>query len=206
MDNPYRNQLNSLLTNPNSFNGSPGFQFALNSGMDGVARKFAAMGMGNSGNVLGEMSRYGTGLAQQDYGNSVDRLGRLAGEQDQTDLGNKTADNAYALGQGNLALGNKQADQGFGLGMYRAGNDFTLGQQQNQNSAQNNFWNYSLGADRNNLAAAENQNNYNLGMYGAQTQRGAQQSNAWSQGQNSLLDWTRFGYQLHPQQRIAGVS
>jgi hypothetical protein len=66
-----------------------------------------------------------------------------------------------------------------------------LGQQQNANGAQRNWYDYQLGNQ-------QNTNQFNLGLYNAQTNR----ENA---GANTLLDWTKFGYQLNPAQRIAGV-
>jgi hypothetical protein len=38
----YQNQLNAMLTNPGSYQGTPGFQFALNTGLDSVNRSNSA--------------------------------------------------------------------------------------------------------------------------------------------------------------------
>jgi hypothetical protein len=77
---------------------TPGFQFALDTGLDSVKRKMAASGMLHSGGTLQELLKYGTGLAMQGYDKYADRL------QQQ-----------------------RQGDQQYGLGMYRAGNDYDLG-------------------------------------------------------------------------------
>lgn len=278
----YGNQLKNLISNPGSFQGSPGYQFALNQALGAVNAQNSQIR--GSGNALAALADRAGGMAMQDYGNQVDRLGRLAGQEQGYDLGlagaNNTAQsnaNQYSLGQAanqnnatrnandltlglgqnanvaqrnqfdytlglgqnantanrnnndyNLGLGqNANAAQAnantaqrnawdyslgqgqnanaaqrnqndFGLGLYQAGNQFQLGQEQNANTAQNNWWNYSLGNQ-------QNQNQFNLGMYNAETNRAGQQSNAYNQGQNTLLDWTKFGYQLNPAQRTAGV-
>ena len=79
---PYQNQLNSalsryesLLTNPSSFTGTPGYQAALEGGTQAINRSAAARGMSNSGNVLAELAKYGSGLASQEYGAQVGRQG-----------------------------------------------------------------------------------------------------------------------------------
>lgn len=189
MESLYANTLRDLLTDPSSFRGTPGFKFALDSGSDAVARKAAAAGMNQSGNMLGELMRFGTGLASQEYGGMLDRLGRLVGQEQQYDLGqegNRLAGvrdaNAFTLGKDRLALDNKQADQTFGLGAARAANDFTLGQQSNANTAQRNWWDYSLGRDRNNIAESEGRNRNALDWYNARTSRGTAQSNDFWRG------------------------
>jgi len=55
------------------FQSSPGFDFQLNTGVDALARARAAAG-GATGNTLQDALKYGTGLAQQDWGNYVSRL------------------------------------------------------------------------------------------------------------------------------------
>lgn len=136
-NNPYEKQLQGLLTNPGSFQGTPGFQFAFDTGLEGVNRQLAARGMTGSGNQLAEIMKYGTGLAQQDYGNQVDRLGRFSGQQQQYNLGNKQADNSFTLGVG-----------------------------QNANTAQRNAWDFNLGQNQNEMNAAKNYNQYNLDSWG----------------------------------------
>lgn len=138
MDNLYGNQLNTLLTNPGSFQGSPGFNFALNTGLDGVARQNSRVR--GSGNALAALTQYGTGLAQQDYGNQVDRLGRLQGQQQQYQLGTDSNNNQ------------RQSID----------NQYSLGQTQNALSGQRDFWNYDLGRQQNSQSAANARNNWNL--------------------------------------------
>jgi len=172
-NNLYKNQLNSMLTDPNAFQGTPGFKFALNTGLDGIDRKMAAGGFSGSGNALAELTKYGTGLAQQDWGNQVDRLGHLSGQEDQ-----------LGLGQGQLANANRMTDNAF---------------QQTANARENNLWNYDINKEQNSNMASNNQNNFNLGQqrnatdwYGAQTQRGTAESNAWNLGQRTQQDWEKY--------------
>ena len=182
-DGTYGNALRNLITNPGSFQGTPGFQFALNNGMDGIARQAAARGMNNSGNVLGDMTKFGTGLAMQDYGNQIDRLGKLSGQEQTYDLGmgqnaNTATRNANDFTMGtqrnnnDFTLGNQRNNNDFNLGMYDATNRYDLGLGANQNTANRNQNDLFLGQQQNANTAANNQNQFNLGMYHEQTGRG----------------------------------
>ena len=68
---PYREfgqmGMNALADPRASFEASPGYEFARTEGMRGIDRMFNARTAG--GNALQELAKYGTGLAQQDYGN-----------------------------------------------------------------------------------------------------------------------------------------
>ena len=75
----YQNQLNSLLQDPSSFQRTPGYQFAVDQGQQAIERSAAKRGMLNSGNVLAELSKYGQGMANQEYGNQVNTLAGLMG-------------------------------------------------------------------------------------------------------------------------------
>lgn len=83
-DDFYSRRLRDLISKPGSFTGTPGFKFALDNGRQAIERSFAAKGMGNSGNVLSELMKYGTGLASQEYGNRVNELAGLAGKEPPT--------------------------------------------------------------------------------------------------------------------------
>jgi len=215
----YQKQLDSMLTDPNSFQGTPGFQFALNTGLDSVNRSNSRMR--GSGNALAALTKYGTGLASQNYGNQRDFLGKMVGQEQNYGLGEVANQNAatrnandltlglgananaasrnandLTLGQGANANTARANDQNFGLGMYQAGNQYDLGMTNANNTAQNNWWNYMLGGQANNNQAANNQNNYNLGLgrnaidwFGANTNRGTAQSNAWMNDQTNQLNW-----------------
>ena len=80
-DKHWTNRLRKLMTDPKAFERTPGFKAALDTGTQAIQRSFAARGMGNSGNVLAELMKYGTGLASQEYGSQVNRLSRLAQDE-----------------------------------------------------------------------------------------------------------------------------
>jgi hypothetical protein len=87
-----------------SFQESPGYQFAVGEGINAIDRGASARGMLNSGARLRELSRYGTGMANQEYGNYQNRLAALAGlGQTATGQGVAAGQNA-ASGIGNAAM------------------------------------------------------------------------------------------------------
>lgn len=141
----YENKLADILTGANGgYQASPGYKFALDQGLQATQRSNSAMR--NSGNTLAALTRYGSGLAAQDYGNTRDFLGRMTGQEQQ-----------YGLGQEQNANTRRAGDQSFGLGMYNAGNnaqknawDYQLGQGQNQNDWQraNTDWFNAQSQDR----------------------------------------------------------
>jgi len=73
----YQNQLNALMQNPSSIQNDPSYQFRLQGGEQAINRSAAARGMGNSGNVLAELTKYGQGMASEEYGNQFNRLNDL---------------------------------------------------------------------------------------------------------------------------------
>lgn len=79
--NPYvqtgyaaNNQLQGLLTDPNSLSNLPGYQFALTQGLNAVDRGAAARSGVQNGATIKAEQRYGTGLADSTYGNQLQRL------------------------------------------------------------------------------------------------------------------------------------
>ena len=192
--NAYKSQLDSLLTNPSSFSGTPGFQFALDQGLNAVQRSNSAGR--NSGNALAALANYGQGLATQDYGNQVDRLGRLSGQQDQFNLG--TEQNRLS-GENNINQFNLGGERNFNDAQNNA-NQFSLGQQQNFNTATRNANDFTLGGQQNFNTATRNANDlrandqqYGLGMFNGanQFQLGREQNantaqNNWWNNQNNM--------------------
>lgn len=190
----FDNKLRALFDNPASFTTDPGYQFALDQGLQAVQRSNSAKR--GSGNALLALQRTGQGLAAQQFGSRVDQFLRGSGQEQQYELGqgqnaaaaeaNRLAAirdaNALSLGTeqnsinrlrtGNdFTLGNRNADitslrnsQDFALGNYRAANEYELGKESNANNAQRNWWDYSLGRDRNNIDATAAQNTFNLGQ------------------------------------------
>ena len=123
----YENRLRGYMTDPSSFASDPGFKFALDTGRQAVERSAAARGMGNSGNVLAELMKYGTGLAFQQRGQELDRLGGLAAHQDSMGLANNSANQSalnnwlqYGLNKDRLSLDQSNSQNQYNLGMYNA--------------------------------------------------------------------------------------
>lgn len=126
-DEFYQNKLRELLTNPAAFEQTPGFKAALDTGRQAIERKFAAQGMGNSGNVLAELMKYGTGLASQEYGSTLDRLAGLAGGERSANFAAKESDRGalrdvmgYGLSRDRLALDASNSANQFNLGAFNA--------------------------------------------------------------------------------------
>lgn len=96
-----------------TFQTSPGYEFAREEGIRAIDQGASARGMLNSGARLRELTRYGTGVANQEYGNWQNRLAALAG-LGQTATGQTAqlgAAAAGAAGQAQMA-GGQAAAQG----------------------------------------------------------------------------------------------
>jgi len=99
--NPYDTRLQALLNDPNSISDTNAYKFRFNQGQQALERSAAAKGMLNSGNTLAALSSYGQGMASDEYGNEVGRLGALSGQRDQYNLGLKgLANSEYGLRSG----------------------------------------------------------------------------------------------------------
>ena len=75
------------------FYQSPDYQFALSEGMKGLDRSAASKGRLYSGGYGEDLTRFGQGLATQNYNNYYGHLADMAG------VGNRTATNLGVLGQ-----------------------------------------------------------------------------------------------------------
>ena len=62
----------------NAFQAGPGYQFALDQGLQALNRNAASRGMLASGNNTQDILKYAQGLANQEYGNWQDRLGQFS--------------------------------------------------------------------------------------------------------------------------------
>jgi len=138
MNTLYGNQLSALIGNPNSFAGTPGYQFARDQGLQATQRGMSSQR--GSGNALAALLDRGTGMAQQNYMDYAKLLGGLTGQEQQYDLGQSQNANT--------------AD--------RNANDYNLGMFNNQNTARRDFWNYDLGRESNANQYANNQNQFLL--------------------------------------------
>lgn len=83
---PFRNEranyitrLNQLYADPSSIENTPGYKFAKEQGLDAIQRKMAARGMSLSGNELGEMDKFSSGLAAQTLDKERAALMQMAG-------------------------------------------------------------------------------------------------------------------------------
>ena len=75
----YQNQLSTLMSDPSKIADTGAYKWAFDQGQQGVERSLAAKGMGNSGNALTELTKYGQGMASQQFNNLAGMLGNFAG-------------------------------------------------------------------------------------------------------------------------------
>lgn len=111
------------------FQGSPGFQFAMQQGQDSIDASAAARGMLRSGGTMQAQQEFGTGLAQQDYANHIARLMGAAGIGTQAAAQQVAANQNYgnAASQTYAATGNALAAGAIGQGNAIAGMMNNLG-------------------------------------------------------------------------------
>jgi hypothetical protein len=179
-----RNRLAALLNDPSSFENDPSYQFARDQGLSATARSNSAQR--GSGNALAALARYGSGLATQGYNQRVDSLGRIAGQDQQYDLGQQQNANTrirnandFTLGQAqnentrtrnanDFTMGTQRNQFDYSLGSQRNANDFTMGTQRNQFDyslgSQRNANDFTIGTQRNQNDRENNLFNYDLGM------------------------------------------
>lgn len=165
--NLYGNKLSELISNPGSFSGTPGYQFALDQGLQATQRGMSSQR--GSGNALAALMDRGVGMANQNYTDYAKLLGGLSGQEQQYDLGQSQQANA--------------ADRNL--------NDFTLGKWGSQNTAQRDFWNYDLGRESNALKASDQQNQFNIrGLEGGWGKPGG----TFGMSSPSSGSWKTWGY------------
>lgn len=76
---PFAQRLMGLYQNPWAISDTPGYQFRLAQGLEGIDRNASAKGLMGSGNRLMELMRYGQDYASQEFDNEISRLSGLAG-------------------------------------------------------------------------------------------------------------------------------
>lgn len=91
-----------------SYQSSPGVDFAVKEGERGLLRNAAAMGGLGGGNIMRDLMAYGTGMAQQDFGNQFNRLGDVANR-------------GYGAATTGAGLKGQEAQLQAGLGQFTAG-------------------------------------------------------------------------------------
>lgn len=102
-----------------AFEGTPGFQFSRDQGLQGVQNALGAAGLRGSGRALKESARFASGLAMQDRGNEINRLMGVA------NAGQNAATNQASFGESRSnALAGLKVGRGdvIGSGMVNAGN------------------------------------------------------------------------------------
>lgn len=109
------------------FNSSPGQQFLREQGEQSIINQSAALGGLGGGDVRRELARFGTGLAQQDFGNQFNRLGQVSGQglQAQGQIGNMFGQQAGLNQQTGANAANLFSGTGQGIAGFRnqAGRD-----------------------------------------------------------------------------------
>jgi len=75
----YQNQLSTLMADPSKIADTGAYKWAFDQGKQGVERSLAAKGMGDSGNALTELTKYGQGMASQQFNNLASMLGGFSG-------------------------------------------------------------------------------------------------------------------------------
>lgn len=106
-----------------AFQASPGYAFQVDQATDAAARKAASLGMAASGNTLDAITRLGSNLADQEYGNWQQNLSGLS-QQGQQAIGAQNQD-ANAIANMQYGSGTAQAgllqQTGSGLGTLDSG-------------------------------------------------------------------------------------
>lgn len=88
----YASMLHTAMTNPGAYKMTPGAQFAMEQGLQGVARQGNSMfGTSRSGGTAIELDKYATGFAGQNYNNYIQQLTQLS-------QGNTAAANLFNQG------------------------------------------------------------------------------------------------------------
>jgi hypothetical protein len=90
----------------NAFRDSPGYQWALGQGLNGVQTSAAANGSLFSGGTLKDLNNYASGMADQTFNNWLGNVGNIAGSGrsaagSAVDLGSNTANNLSSLALAN---------------------------------------------------------------------------------------------------------
>ena len=88
----YRTRLNTLMDNPDSIANTGAYKFAFQQGNEAVNRNLAARGLLKSGNRLSELTKFGQGLASQQYGDEFNRMASLVNTTRAGDISKYGAD------------------------------------------------------------------------------------------------------------------
>jgi hypothetical protein len=99
------------FTSGTGFRETPGYQFQVSEGEKGIINNLGALGLRGSGAALKELTKYRMGVADQTYGNYLNRLSSLAGVGQTTTQNTNNLMSGYAsnISSGQQAAGNAQA-------------------------------------------------------------------------------------------------
>lgn len=158
--NGYNASLDPNASVQQRFQQSPGYQFALNQGIQALDANAAAKGMALSGNQLQNVNNYAQGVANQDFGNYLNNVGNTYGNY----INNLS--NISGIGA-NLASSGRSIAQGTGNSLANLASNYgsniaNLYTSQGQNNA-----NSYLAAGSAQAAGAANQaSNFNSALGG----------------------------------------
>ena len=83
----------------------PGYEFTKTQGLEATKAQAASMGLGLSGNTLKALDEYGSGLANQTYGQRVNELAGAVGQGQAAAAGQAANVGQTASNVGNIAIG-----------------------------------------------------------------------------------------------------
>lgn len=75
----FEKQLAKLIQDPSSVTTSPGYQFGLSQGLQGVERQYGAMGLNKSGGAGSALFNYGQNYAMNSWMQQIQMLAGLSG-------------------------------------------------------------------------------------------------------------------------------
>lgn len=116
------NGTGGLTAGPNAIQASleslPGYQFARTQGLKATQNAAAARGLGVSGAALKGAAKFATGLADQTYGDQVNRLQNVAtmGQNAAAQTGSMATTNAGNIANNITGIGNAQAASNIAMG------------------------------------------------------------------------------------------
>lgn len=105
-------------TNYAGFTATPGYQFRVDSGNDSINALAGARGGLVSGRTMQDLAKFNQGIASEEYGNYLARLGGMSGDGLGAASGQATAATNAAQGVSNAlaGIGNAQAAGAIGVG------------------------------------------------------------------------------------------
>lgn len=121
------------LAGPNAIQASleslPGYQFARTQGLKATQNAAAARGLGVSGAALKGAAKFATGLADQTYGDQVNRLQNVAtmGQNAAAQTGSMATTNAGNIANNITGIGNAQAASSIAMGNAASNAASTIG-------------------------------------------------------------------------------